>query len=191
MEIALKTTVIPAVGSGLPRSPGLHLSDVLEYVGKELGLVRGRGNGAPKENYWETGFMFEDVLSLVLGDRLGQRPEEVTLDNIIGSPDGIGFCPDRGIVLEEYKATWKKMPMPQDLDNWRWQIQIKSYMRMCGITSGYCLLRVLWLNGDYRPPAPQYREYWLSFTEEEIEKNWEMILQNKEAADAARLRASE
>jgi len=179
MKQELISTDLPLCGSGVPRSEGLHVSKIIHDLADELGF----GNKPSKSSrsidesmlnkMGEIGFMWEDVLSRVFGDRLGDRPGEIEDDGIIMSPDGINVDDGGDLILEEYKFTWRsdrRLPM----ENWVWMAQTKAYCRAIGATA--VVFRVLYCCGDYTPPFPKYYEYKITFTYRDLEENWSMIL---------------
>ena len=182
MKCKLLTDQMQYAGSGVERSPGLHLSDVIREIGQELGMVPkdGENSGWDLPLAGEVGFLWEDVLGSVLGYRAGTRPGEVVVDGIAGSPDGIEWESTGKPILAEYKATWKSVRNGDPSDNWKWMVQVKGYCYM--ISKAYNLhcnrvrFRVLHINGDYKPPSPKYREWLLTFTKRELQENWDMIL---------------
>ena len=147
------------------RSEGLHQSDIIKVMMKELEPKRfdkrDKVTGEPLPMDWvkiEAGFAFETILEDGLAARHPNliRPGEVELDGITGSPDGL----DIGTLqLKEYKATW----MSSGLDNetveaaragvqravdlyndaiqhkkfWHWFVQVKGYLHMLSVTYGY------------------------------------------------------
>lgn len=168
-------------GSGQERSEGLHLTPIIRDIAVELGIFKSReGDDGPPPALAEMGFMFEDLLAKVFGDRLmAARIGEVELDGITGSPDGMNFhMVDMETVVEEYKCTWKSMNRPIE-DEWYWITQTKAYCKMTGCRRA--ILRVMYVNGDYKPPTPAYRAYDLKFTERELEENWRMIVNHARA----------
>lgn len=167
--------------SGVPRSPGLHLSTIIHDLGDSLGMEvpkPSRGLAPPKESWFEMGFTFERFLELAFGDRMGARPEEYVLDGIAGSPDGLGIDPETGrLCLEEYKCTTKTMkPITE---RWRWMMQVSGYCQMVGVN--VVVFRVFWLCGDRRPAMPRLKAYRVEFTDAELERNWAMIVDHAKA----------
>lgn len=151
----------------------LHVSDIYTNISNRLHHKSSKNPTSEmmsNELFKQVGFLFEIALSNAFGENLGIRPGEIERDGIVGSPDGINFMSGR---LEEYKVTWKSSNNSPE-DNWRWMTQIKAYLKLTGLSE--CLLRVLYVMGNYKGSGPQYREYLLSFTEEEIEENWEMLV---------------
>jgi hypothetical protein len=118
------------------------------------------------------------------------QPGELELDGVYASPDGLN-CLDMGdgngkmLVLEEFKLTWKSRqkyavdkPITQQA-LWMWQLA--GYCHMLNIQRAR--LHVCWVNGDYRPPSPDYRIYTIGFEPEELEGFWgRVVLPNKAAA---------
>lgn len=152
-----------------PRTAGLHLSDVIHDIATTSGIDHyKRGNGTNLR--MEMGFLWEDVLSLALKDRLPNRLGEIRKDGILMSPDGLNV---EEWELCEYKCTWKSS-RSDPLDNWRWCTQILGYHS--GLGTNVCNLKVLYINGDYRDSGPQFFQYRLYATDPEIEENWQMII---------------
>lgn len=183
MKHELIETELKGPGSGVPRSPGLHLTPIIHDIAIKLGILKprpGDKDNGPPPCLMEMGFMFEDLLAKVFSERMCYRPEEVTKDGIAASPDGIGVWDKEDtlgikngeVVLEEYKCTWMSSKRGVE-DQWRWMTQIKGYCYMLGLRA--CILRVLWINGNYAPPTPQYQAFLLRFSDRELEENWTMI----------------
>lgn len=154
------------------RSPGLHLSDILQSILK--GLDPKKYSQAMDWNRVDSGTTFERVLERELMARNPNlvRPGEFSLNGIACSPDG--FDPvDR--VVEEYKWTWKSAKYPLTDDRyWPWLVQIKGYCHVTGTTRAR--LRVFFVNGDYQSFTPELRSWLLTFTEQELRDNWLMLL---------------
>lgn len=158
----------------------IHLSDIAKYVEWKLALSK-----PVKAVDWDltlaaaVGFLWEDLLSLVLHERYACRIGEIELDGIVGSPDGLSDNDPlriEQVVNEEYKATWKSANSPPE-DNWYWMCQFKSYCKMLGVH--VTVLRVLYINGDYRGSGPMYRVFRIQFTDEELDENWNLILDHR------------
>jgi len=192
MKCQLINTPYVPIGSGLPRSntPGKpHLTDVMQSIQKDLGTeYKGKGF---QDRYltMDLGFVWEDLLSYIYSERSAHRIEEVEFQNIVGSPDGINdydnvvaesplLATPQDLCLEEYKLTWKST-RSHPRDDWKYMTQIKSYLRM--ISGLYemeitcCIMRIIYVNGDYKGSGPIYRIGWFNFEWEEIEENWAMI----------------
>ena len=187
METTLLDMPIPYCGSTAPRSKGVHISDIIGPLAKRLGLTKYTDDGADLRlnPYVNTGFLWERVLEMALADVAGIRIGEVMLDGIAMSPDGLIDADDLrpfyegeiadAVVLAEHKCTWKKLKAPEENVQWLWQIM--GYCK--GLDTRTALLRVLWINGDYRPMVPQFQPWLLRFDQSEIDQNWEMLLANK------------
>jgi hypothetical protein len=176
-------------GSGVDRSCGpdvVHLTDVTRYIGAKTGLGPNTAGQWDLDAAAEAGFIWEDLLSLVLGRRLGVAPGEVELDGIVGSPDGIGPDPweEVPLAVQEYKCTWRSVRNGQPDGVWHWMAQVKGYCRMVG--THVVVFRVLYLMGDYKGSGPLRRTFRLEFDQKEIEENWAMILRHREEARKAR-----
>lgn len=179
MQVEIVETELVLPDTGPKRAEGLHLTTIIRSLEEEvLGVsYKGRSWGEGERICMDTGFLFEDALSHVLGERMATRlDEEVERDGILGSPDGIRF--DEW-ALEEYKCTWKSSARAVE-ENWAWMVQIKSYLWMIR-DMFVCYLRVLYLNGNYKGSGPQYRCFKLTFDEVELRANWDMIVKQARA----------
>lgn len=176
--------VISHPGSGEDRSPGLHVSEIIKDLMVEAKISPfDKPSGLTQEqleNCGEVGFMWEDLLTGIFGDRSGERPGEVWRDGIAGSPDGLfldsdGVYAEPGtLILKEYKATWKTIHNGHPQYNFKYMMQIKAYCAMLGLTN--CIMRILYINGTGRPPFPEIRSYHFVFTESEVETAWNTLV---------------
>lgn len=167
---------------GMPRSPGLHLSTIYADIEAQW-LKRQELDERDRANYMSGGFLWEHAFSRAFGQSvLGmhvERPPELYLDGIIGSPDLIDF--KRWRVLDT-KFTWKSARKLDHMERyfWPWLCQMKAYLKMmsgmqaCNVAELY----IFFVNGDYAPPVPKTRHLVLEFDEQEIEENWEMVIRH-------------
>jgi hypothetical protein len=159
----------------------VHATDVIRYIGQRSGLMVTYSNSGSGWNLYlagETGFLWERVLSHVFGKEAAERPGEVELDGITGSPDGITVI-DGELALEEYKVTWKSSKWGIE-ENWYWMTQTKAYMKMCGVT--LCRFRILYVMGEYRGKGPEYVEALVRWDQKDVDETWEMILRHRDEA---------
>lgn len=184
MIFNVEESKLPDLGSGVKRSKGAHVTEVIQDIAYDLGIFS-KDSELPYERF-EVGFNWEYVLEQAWASRcikLGKarhyisRPDEFELDGLSGSPDGIGYSAD-GSYLEEYKCTWKSFRKFDFEDQWYWLTQAKAYLMMVGLT--HCVHRVLFINGNYSPPYPIYAIIRSRFDEMEIEENWNMIIRHAE-----------
>lgn len=167
-----------------PRTRGegvVHLSDIYKVLMQRLQPKRFNNEKPMDMQRVQVGLLFESMLERALAERFGvSRPGEVISDEgIYMSPDGVNptLC-----ALEEYKATYMSCRNGvvdednQPLDKFvHWFIQIKGYLKWLGVNR--CILRVLFLCGDYTQPiGPQFKSWSLTFTDEEINDNWTMLM---------------
>lgn len=169
--------ILASPTEGYVRSPGLHMSAIYgPYYAKYDKRFKDKGDG-PDKVKMELGTSFEEVLEPVLAARLlGERPGEFTtlLHNIIYSPDYL-FYEEDGTVLGEFKLTWySSKGAPRGKKFAKWISQIKLYAYHLGLTKAR--LYVLFVNHDYKPPAPKLLAWELTFTEEELAEEWEIML---------------
>ena len=185
MQIDYIDSPYPPLGSGVPRSDSAltgkpHLTTIIRYIGDKLGLLK-YANAWDLDLAGDLGFTWERVLELAYGDRLGTRIGEIELDGIVGSPDGVGPDPDDKSVLalDEYKLTWvSSNNNPSEV--WKWMVQCKSYCRMLGLDTA--IMHILYLMGNYRGSGPIYRVARIRYSQQDLVKNWMMIVNHKEEA---------
>lgn len=148
----------------------VHVSDI--YTDIEQTLFPNKTTGDRNNPLWaECGFLWERRLSETLGERLGARPGEVVLDNIVCSPDG--YNPTSKI-LYEYKCTWKSSKTHPS-ERWVWMTQVKAYCKV--LSTRTVEMHILYLNGDYRERfGPQYKVFLFCFSDREINENWSMLV---------------
>ncbi len=159
---------------GYIRTPGLHASDIYGSFYKSLDPKRydkrdEKGEPLPFDlTKMELGSSFEEALEPVLAQRLlGDRPGEFTSpEGIIYSPDHL-FTGESSLVLGEFKLTWYSMVgFPTNEKFAKWLTQIMLYLYWLELTE--CLLYVLFVNGNYKPPSPVLRCLRLTFTPQEL-----------------------
>lgn len=187
-----------------PRSPGIHVSDVLRELLVAIGRYEERAEGEmPNETMWDLGFAWEDVLGRVLADRMAGAENEQRLpqmelerDGIYGSPDGVlmnGLARkgmdgtillhQEEIFIEETKLTW--MSSRNSLDSPKllpYVLQGKTYCAMAGCN--VVRIRAFFVNGDYsyttKGPNPIPREWYVRFNDRELEEWWVGFLRHAE-----------
>ena len=158
--------------AAIDRSPGVHLSDIIGDMAREL-FNMGQRVDAPDLLQFEKGFVWERVLSRAFGDGLAERVGEIECDGIACSPDGISVGGDGTVVVEEYKCTsMSSNKTPEDI--WRWKMQAAGYCHVVGTT--VAIFRVFNIQGDYKNFGPTYNVWRLEFTEAEVEDHWQSIV---------------
>jgi hypothetical protein len=161
------------------RSPGLHLSDVLDDMETTIFGDQYR-NYSWNLNWSATlGFIWERIIETHIVAALTEQgllfsPGEITKDGIAMTPDG--YNADGKI--EEWKCAWKSSRHPIE-ESHRYLWQIKSYCYGIGVNEA--TLRVLHIMGDYKGSGPLPRFYELVFTDRELNENWEMIVNHAKA----------
>jgi len=160
-----------------PRT-GVHLKKVVDDLFLLLWEQERRGKQEEFDDVsrgrMELGFLFEDMLSIALADRLAPRYPSQEFDGIWISPDGVRIAEE---YIEEYKVTWASSKTRPPDQNWRWMAQTKAYAHVYGFKK--VKFTVLWVCGDYsRPIRPHWppRRYMCTFSELELQQNWQMIL---------------
>lgn len=175
--------------SARKRSPGIHLSGVIDYCVVEAGLMTKKEIDEDEMPLrMAVGMAWESWIVGLYPDMIWQ-PGEWHKAGIYGTPDGLTY-PDRIVtpayeqgITEEFKATWYSMA------KWRSILDAKRYIwQLCGNCYGMGTtlgrLHVLWVNGDYRKQrGPHYITYLIEFTQTEINQFWaSVIVKNKKNA---------
>lgn len=168
------------------RSKGVHVSGIIKVIAEKRKLYKSGDDVDDMPTVVLLGTAFEEAAARLYRDMYWQ-PGESSRDGIIGSPDGrsqmlapLGTL--RWAVLDEFKFTYKSRRTRQDIRaEQTWMIQIMSYLYMLGWD--HARLHVLWACNDYVMPfRPVYIRYLLRFTQEELERNWAMMLKYKQFA---------
>lgn len=160
------------------RAPGLHVSAIIKDILIAMNRARYGDEVTPTvRRRWEVGFLWEEVLSAALARRHARKSgtlllqQEIEFEGVFMTPDAVNI---RRWLLEEFKATWKSSAHDiQGAEFFHWRIQIMAYLYALGMTK--CILRVLFINGDYRGSGPIARAWALRFTPRELAENWMML----------------
>lgn len=158
-----------------------HVSGLLRSIQRELHLDSSYDDEISRSTLlrFEVGYIWEDIL----GEHLfapTADPEHIvpvgTLeqDGILATPDDFDT---RTWEVQEYKASWSSSRKPLD-SRWYWLSQIKIYCHLMGARSAK--LKVFYVNGDWRPPAPDVRIYRLCWEPDECEAAWEMAIAHRQ-----------
>jgi len=165
--------------SGVYRPDGLHLTDIIQSLLVEAGILSTDPVFNDREATFEMGFLWEEVLERMWRlRRMGVPPKVrcVEKDGILCSPDGFDFR-GRDEPLHEYKLTWKSRRNFEIERQHKYLLQIKSYCWVLGVRQ--CILHVLFVNGDYSfekgKGGPKTRTFQLDFTKRELWENWRTI----------------
>lgn len=169
------------------RSAGCHVSGCVAQLMQFIDPARWRDIGAgfteaDRENYQQSGFLWEEILSQSIANaRLSPtltRAHELELEGMYGTPDWFE-SDDLGLLVSETKATWKSAKLFDLFDKkfTHWQIQIKAYCYMAG--TNRARLYVFFVNGgqdhDYFKHRPEVHCYALTFTDRELDENWQAL----------------
>lgn len=168
--------------STAPRTKGLHMSEIYGKLFEYLEPKRFTG-GTPDPLRLEMGLTFETMLEEGLKARLtpesGRPGELVSDEGIIYSPDLIVF--NEVTRLGEIKLSWmssREVPrekangFPPQFD--KWLVQMKAYCHC--LNTPYARLYAFFINGDYRPPRPELLCWDITFSRQELEENWALII---------------
>ena len=143
---------INAGPSRTPRTSGVHLSNIIEYIA----ILTGRLDKDEKEEI--EGFSLESRLMMALGlawenwlahhlPHVDYHMGEIEYEGIIMSPDGLDCATD---TLYEFKTTRKSSF--RTLDNydkqWMWIAQNQGYLKPLGWRKVRQM--IYFVNGDYR-----------------------------------------
>lgn len=174
------------------RSEGLHLSDIIKALMRRLQPKRFSSAPFVMTPRMEMGILFESALEWALVRKYATvRPGEIV------SPEGVAMSPDGInpllIAGEEYKCTSMSSrggivdENGQPLDKYiHWFMQMKGYAKWLEVN--LFILRVFFVNGNYNrsgllkdgsvdlDAGPTLRNYHITFSDEEIDDNWSMLM---------------
>jgi hypothetical protein len=178
---------------GGERSGGAHVSELIRDIQNK---VTHKGKRKPFDqlsaeerrrmgNYTSLGWAFELIIEralrevwsdIFLRDERYVKTGELFLDGVVGTPDWFDTF---DVSVIEFKATWRssRRDLRQDFTSWMWQI--KAYCKMMATTTAR--LYVFFVNGNYRESGPQLKGFALTFTQQEIDDNWAMLIQHMES----------
>lgn len=184
------------VPDGHVRSPGLHLSQLIREIERDLlgDDKRPDDSGSDRAGWFEGGFIFEEMCAAMLRrtkrGKLLIVQKEVEKDGIFMTPDIVDPV-DEGVV--DSKMTWKSTRQIDDIvagkTTWDkvwpgYMVQLKAYAHYYGYTKG--ALVVLFVMGNWKrgpewsgPSKP--RVFVFRWTEEELKRNWKMVLRYRDA----------
>lgn len=181
------------------RSPGVHISGIIRAIMLKLGKLKPEDESDEMPLRMAIGMAWENwVIGLAQAKRdwkIEWQPGEWEYDGVFGTPDGIGevtrytaeIQKGGGVkkgsqtyrCLDEFKATWKSEHTRKNIVDeslWIWQLAASCYV----LGLEHARLHVLWVNGDYRPPAPKYFVYLVKFEWAYLERFWrDVVLVNK------------
>jgi hypothetical protein len=182
----------------VPRSQGIHVSNIIRCIAASTGILK--PSWAEELSLWDVrtitdptaiirisiGLAWEQYyIPEILGPLMGvvDHPGEMEVDGIYMTHDGESvsvIITDNAhpttVVVHEVKATYKSVKTVGDLrGQWMWLAQLMAYCK--GRGTRVTMLHVLFLCGTYIfPITPELRCWRIEFTEEEIERNWEMLM---------------
>lgn len=165
------------ISGGGERSKGLHVSEIYKDLMHDLEPKRFKNDGQYNYEKLEVGLSFETMLEQGIQQRLFPdlvRPGEIISDEGIAmSPDGLTFDP---LTVHEFKATWMSSRQGIEHDKFYvWFVQMKAYCREMG--TPYARLWVLFVNGNYvQPYKPLLCAWDFRFTQQELDENWQMLI---------------
>jgi len=156
------------------RSRGLHVSQIIRHIMVVTGLEeKGDFTEDDLNMFAVIGRLWEQMLAdAIFKPPRYQRPGEIELDGIYGSPDAVDT--DDG-VLVEFKVTWKSSNRAIE-SFFKYKLQVMAYCHMLQLTR--CRLYVFYVCGNWKPPVPQIKAWEIEFTPVELRDNWKMLREN-------------
>jgi len=178
---------LPNIGnSGTDRSSGIHLSSILNHIERErvtAGILKRHDNkgGAfsDMELTADMGFTWERALELAWADRMCMRPGEFECDGIAMSPDGLDMDGTKLMLipkcLYEFKLTWRGFLKFRIENEWRWEMQTKSYCHATGARTAVII--PCFVMGDWKQIGPKCDwAYVRTYTMPELVTNWNRVI---------------
>jgi len=162
------------------RKPGLHLSDIIQYLCLSRGMFKETPTNSTR---LQLGLAFEWATKARYraDPRYNYVEMPFTKDKIHCNPDFV----DLNMSVDEFKLTWLSSSKGWDADAfWKYIIQVMAYCYGLDYNTGR--LHVCHVNGDYKwgtpgaePTCPVYEEHW---TRRDLLRNWEMLRSNADDA---------
>lgn len=159
------------------------ISDILRSIDPDL---YGGDVDDDVRRLWELGFLWEEVVGDAMARRWygGERnlivQPRMELDGIVGHPDGIRIESWRLLECKYTRKSGSKPITDPKFRHWLWQI--KAYLKM--IDSTECDLIVCYANGDYSDRSGcgpgMALHHKLRFGQREVDRNWNMLLRNRD-----------
>lgn len=177
------------------RSEGVHVSQVIRDLALRMKVLDAKWAGNIEDSdttLMQVGIGWEDYLAKYQHPEIEFHPGEAEKDGILMSPDGVSLVDDEDYadligfdpgfwILHEFKFTRKSS---RDFKEslrlrakkclmWLWQIEAYCY----ALDTLVAKLHVMFINGDYdrEKGHPEYKIYRITFTQDELEENWEML----------------
>ena len=177
-----------------PRTEGVHLSQVIQYILRKLEPARYGKDWADLSDEErlriECGYLWEDlVFSPIMLDRIFPRDSDTVIRNLELDEDSIyqtldGFHVRRNRVIEvKYSGSNVADPNDPKFKHWRWQNM--AYCRTARTTRAVFIV-LFHVGRGIRPFLPEAQLWWVRYTPAELEKNWHMIQVNRDEMLAAR-----
>lgn len=175
------------------RSPGVHVSSIIRHIATKSGLYTFEAQQDDMGLRVLIGMGWE-AMCVRLYEQVLWQPGELECDEVYLSPDGLGRSGDNDDwCIDEFKYTGlsrrvkggkeKQHKRITDMLMWMWQVMSYCYAmeRTYEVPVRYARLHVCWSRGDYSyPQVEQYVRYLVRFEEEELQRNWNMLMENKE-----------
>ncbi len=177
MQVKTTWKPFPPIGSACdPRSPGLHVSTIIQDMAKRLGYIN--ESDWEMETTWGAGLLFEIALEIALGEEIAPRIGELEKDGILLTPDGYDPLYKPNGRIHEYKFTWKSVNNNIVENNFMFMSQTKAYCYVMGTND--VIFYIFYCMGDWRHSGPQYAEVEIKFSDLELQENWSMLLKHAE-----------
>jgi hypothetical protein len=157
------------------------MSTIYNDLYQDLEPTRFIRGSTPDLCRFEAGLSLELMLEEGLIRRLGgeRPPEQMTDCGIAYSPDLLIFENGK-VIVGEIKATWlSSKDVPHEVANnlppkfSKYLTQMKAYAYHLGTVHGRLL--VYFVNGNYKPMAPQLLCWDIEFSPQEIDECWSML----------------
>lgn len=168
-----------------PRSPGVHLSGVLQYVAHEIGVLKPQEKD--EEEYpliWGLGQAWEEWIFSFFPE-IEWQPGERTADGVSMNADGLSYDTEGDELWgEEAKFTFKSVATGEEFVKdkkwWLYRMQAGGFCH--GHGNRVCRWHVCHVRGDYREFGPVYKQYVLRYTDKEVSQIWKMVQNHKQFA---------
>lgn len=186
-DIQLISQIIPDLFRMEGRSEGMHVSHIINDLCVQMKYHSPREEGEFPDHVkvrMSLGNALETaIIRRYTEDEPGRwvQPGEMSCDGIFGTPDLLDVDE---FVVHELKLTWMKWN--GDIHSkkyWKYWVQLKSYCWMMETLRGD--LQVGFVNGDYSDMSPEFFHWRGTFTKQELQNNWLMLVNHGKALQEA------
>ena len=205
LDFVAHTLAVRVGGQTGTRAPGWHVSSLIR-ASEELA----KANTINPQDYWEgdseveredqfdkatlgmmnMGRLWEEAIrpafKLWAGREHGlftQGPEQRELDGVVANCDGLVVEPGTDLIVAVMEAKFRFTDKTEPSKQERWMKQTKAYCRIWNTDSVWFVVG----NVRQKPPSAGSRVYQVTFSQNEINENWALLMNTKSYLERSQL----